>query len=242
MTDLVKQEACGSLALYGDLMDNDKAKAQDIIIPKILVMQAVSQFVHDDKAKSGELRGSLEANLLAGRGEALDFIAFSKFKTRITFANVKGKQEYVGQVPWGAEHEGAERTEIVDGQELMHYETLNYYVLLVDDIAQDLAFPYLISFRSTGYKAGKVLETYRTKLQMAGKPLPFKVFSIGAEQVENDKGTFYAPTISMGRNSTDLELSHVKKWFDLVKTAEVKVDDSDLKSEGTDTSEINDAF
>lgn len=245
-TELAKQDPNHAMIEFGSMMDAEKASARDILIPKILFMQPVSKFVAKEKAKPGELRASLDATCLAERGKTTEFIAFNRFKTRVTFKKVKGKQEYQSTTPWVPAYEGVPRNEIIGGEEYEHFETLNYYVLLTSDIASGEAFPYLISFRSTAYKTGKALETFRTKLQMANKPLPFKTFQLGLEQTENDKGTFYVPTVTMGRNSTDEELSQVKNWFDLVTPGSVKHDDSDLEekdpTDQVDTVNMNTNF
>lgn len=243
-TEIVATEAQKAIAiLHGGLMDEEKASARDIIIPKILTMQPVSKLVHDEKAKVGELRGSLEANLLGNKDKGAEFIPFHRFKTRVTFKKEKGKQKFLGQIPWTPEHEGTPRLEIIDGVEHEHYETYNVYCLLPDDIKAGMPFPYLISFRSTGYQAGKALETARTKLQMAKKPFAAKVFTLGVNKTENDKGTFYVPTISMGRDTTEEELKAITSWHDMLsKAASVAVDDSDLvgdDSAAADTSTVN---
>lgn len=219
--------------------ETEETSARDILVPKILFMQPVSKLVHAEKALSGELRGSLDGCLLAERGKGVEFIAFQKFKTRVTFKRVKGKQEYVGTAPWHPDFEAVPRIEIKNGEEFEHFETLNYYIILTEDIKKDEAFPYLLTFRSTAYKTGKALETYRAKLSMAGKPLPFKTFTLTLDKTENDKGTFYVPAVTMGRNSTDQELNTVKKWHALISTSQVKHDESFEESDTTTTINVS---
>jgi hypothetical protein len=53
--------------------------------------------------------------------------------------------------------------------------------------------------------------------------------------MENDKGKFFGFDLSSGRDTTASELADARKWHDALKTATVKIDDSDLKSEAAPT-------
>lgn len=222
-------------------MDEAPVSARDILVPKILVTQPTSKFVHDEKSKPGEIRESLEARLVAAKGQGAEVIAFNFFKTRITFkivkkkANDAGKQEFAGQVPWTPAFEvekpkTGQWTEVISGEEYVHYETINYYALFPDQIKDGTSFPHLMSFRSTGYKAGKTLESWRLRLQMSKKKIYEKVFLLSSEQTENDKGTFYVPVVVTGRDATRDEVDAVETWKRLIGGANVTIDHSDLET------------
>jgi len=208
---------------FGDMMDHADIDAGDILIPKILMMQPISALVVDEKVKAGELVGSIEGNVLAIKGQQLELIFFHRFKTWVNFKVVGGKEEFDSIWDYTPGNAGMAREE----GDFRRYETLNYYCLAVEDLKKESFMPYVQSFKSTNYKVGKQVETFRAKMKEFGKPLCFKTLKLGTQQVENDKGKFYINTIEEGRDTTDEELSKVKHWFNLVNSdKEVRVDDS----------------
>lgn len=234
--DLVKKEAEENrIAAFGGLMDEAPVAATDILMPTLLLMQQMSKLVVDEKAKSGEYRDSLEGKLLAGKGEAVEVIPFGFHKTWVRFSKKDGQQVFEGIEPFTAQNANRPREEIVEGVDYQNFETINYYVLIPEEIKSGVFLPYLIRFRSTGYMAGKRMETFRAKMAEFKKPHCFSTFLIGAEQVENaQKQKYWRPTVANGRDTTDAELSAVKHWSDMVKAGRVKADDSDLKGSASE--------
>lgn len=220
----VKKEEDTRLAEYGGLMDETPIDSRDFLIPKLLLMQSTSTMVKEEKARAGEIRGSIDWNKVTEKEGSVEIIPFAVYKTWVT---VKKKgNEYIGQVPMTLANASKPREEIVDGEEVVNYETLNYYCLLPHEIATGVFLPYVVSFRSTSYLAGKTLETHRARLKEFGKPLCFKTFTLGCKQRENEHGKFYIYTIAEARDTLDAELSAVKHWNGVVKSGQARVDES----------------
>lgn len=222
---VVKKEEA-SLAQYQGLMDDTPVDKRDFLIPKLLLMQGVSKLVQEEKARAGEIRGSIDQNKIAEKEGSVEIIPFSVYKTWVTLT--KQGSEFVSQVPLTAANCQKPREETIEGVDVNNFETLNYYCLLPDEIKNGMYLPYVVSFRSTSYQAGKTLETHRARLQEFGKPLPFKTFKLGTAAKKNDKGNFYVFTIAESRDTTEAELDAVKHWHAVVKQGEAKVDDADL--------------
>lgn len=218
---------------FGGMLDETGVDASDILIPKILLMQPVSKFVADEKAAPGELVGSLDANVLAKKGKEVELVFFHRFKTWTNMKIVNGKEEFDSIVDFTPANANLPREE----GDYKRYETLNYYVLNAADLKLESFLPYVVSFKSTNYKIGKKVETFRAKMQEFRKPLAFKTLLLGSEQQENDKGRFYINTVTEGRDTTDQELSKVKHWYDMIQNSRVKVDTS---GEETNKSQADD--
>ena len=214
---------------FAGLMDETPVESSDFLIPKILLMQSMSTMVQEEKARAGEIRGSVNNNKLAEKEGNVEIIAFKMFKTWVTISTVGN--EYLGQVPFTPENCLKAQDEVVGGVAVKNFKTLNYFCIVPSEIAGGVFMPYVVSFRSTSYKAGKALETIRGKLQGYGKPLPFVTINLGSVAKENDKGKFFEYTVTEGRETTDQELTAVKKWFDIINVENIKVDDSDLDKE-----------
>ena len=90
-----KSNEVGEVMDYAFMGASDNVDNEDILIPKILLMQQMSDLVQDDKAKSGQYCDSVEGNLLADKGANLDMIVFDSIKLWQHFKMVGGKPEYV---------------------------------------------------------------------------------------------------------------------------------------------------
>ena len=213
------------LAEYGGLMDETPVDQRDLFIPKLLLMQPLSDLVTQGSAKAGEIRGSLDGNLVAADDELVEIILFRTFKTWVVFRdNGTGKPDFLEEVPLVPANAAWARNETVKGDTLVRYEQINYFGLLPSEIEEGVFLPYLLGLRSTSYKTGKQLETQRAKLKDFGLPLPFKTFELSTQFTENEKGKYWIYTAKMGRPTTDQELAAVKHWNDLMKTVNVVVD------------------
>lgn len=212
----------------------------DILISKLLLMQGLSEKVSDGEASVGQIRDSVNNTLLGGfvkpkEMQPVQMICFSSFKTWVIFekrgVGSDAKDEYVGTVPFSPENEGWAISEIVNGVEVRRDKCLNFYVLLPSEIEEGVAFPYLVSFRRTSSYAGKKLATIAAKLKLFKKPLSSKVIELKVAAEENDKGKFFVFDVADGRAATPKEIQTAYEWYQTLKVATVKVDDSDLKSD-----------
>ncbi len=213
----------------------------DIIISKILVMQGMSDLVSDRKALIGELRDTLNGKLLGGmvgdKCKPMPFIAFHTFKTWIinhkeTPPGAKEpKWVFKQQIPMTADNKGWEWNETVDGVEVRRDKVLNFYVLLPEEIAAGEAFPYLLSFRRTSYKAGQRISTEGSKLRALNKPLAQRVFNLGVVEEEGDEGKYCCLSVELGPQASDAEKAKAYEWYKVMQKATVRIDDSDLARE-----------
>lgn len=211
----------------------------DILVPKLLVMQGLSELVANGEASVGQIRDSINGELMGGmlkpkeQPKSMEVIAFSAFKTWVVFEKRNGKDEYVKTVPIVPENEHWAINEIVGGVEVRRDKCLNFYVLRPEEIKAGMAFPYVISFRRTSSYAGKKLATIAAKLKAFKQPLASKVIDLNVAPEENDKGKYFVYTLEAGRNSTEAEQATCRKWWETLqaKIATIRVDDSDLKKE-----------
>jgi hypothetical protein len=214
------------------LMDSANfSDVRDILLPKVLAMQGLSKKVAAELARQGEMRDSIENKLLGDRNNPFEIIPFYITKSWILFHEVDGKMEYKGQVPFGPENANWEWEIVVDKVKHRRDQSLNVYCLDPREIEEGMFLPYLISFRRTSYKGGKKLITAKEKMRMANRALATKTFKVSTVQETNEKGIYYVFDVAMGRDTTQKEIEAVLPWAELVRTSQVKVDDSDLHEE-----------
>jgi hypothetical protein len=213
--------------------DGPALSSQDIIIPKILAMQGLSQLVTERKAQMGEFRNSLTGALLGSVDQPVNIIPFYMEKLWIEFVpNEKGKMKFSGYVPVTLANEDLpwedtnERGVVVKRRDY----TLQFYCLLEKDLEQGITQPYVLSFKRTSLKAGKKLATqiYVTNKQLALSPAGV-VISLEGKLDSNDDGTYVVFDITAGNKTPAEYQKKALEMFKLVQGGKTKVDHSDLQ-------------
>ena len=226
-----------------------RLNAQDIIIPKILLMQGLSDLVADGKAMMGDFRDSLSGAKLGSIVEPIEIIPFhlekfidieeddgeGNFKWARTEPLIEDplNPKYNDNLPW---------TDTIDGLAVKRVRRMNFFCVLPADVKSfgAGALPYVLSFKSTSFREGKKMYT-QMFMRNRAQQLPPNAFTfkVGGEKVKNDKGTFIVPSVELGRRTDTLEYTTTLDWFKKIKKDGVRVDDSDVADATTmDDTEI----
>lgn len=226
-----KDQTTSALAVPDQAWGAENITSEQIIIPKIMLMQPMSDFVTEGLAKMGEFRSSLEKERVLGTDKSpLEIIVFGSFNTWNVFID----GEYATSVPITVENVHAAREEIgPNGEQITRSRVLNFYCLLPQDIAKGESFPFVLSCKGTSEKAGRTLSTHFMKLKMFKKPTAAWVFGVTPVKETNDKGTFFVMDITKLRDSTEAEMVAAYDWYSVLQKANVKVDQSDEKTATT---------
>jgi len=212
------------ISAFGDHVVNTKS----IMLPKILLMQKMSEMVDDGDAQVGEFRESLDKTLIGSVEKPFEVIPFHVDEVWVIQKEIDGDWKFDRIEPMGPSNEGWRYEGMEDGSKVRRYHTQNYYVLLPGDVKKGNALPYVLSFRSTSLKAGKKLYThmYAKCLGTGIRPDAYHV-RVSASKQKNDKGVFYVMDVRSGDKSTKAELDESLKWIRIVKAGQTKIDDSD---------------
>ena len=215
----------------------DNVDNEDIIIPKIQLAQQLSEAVKEDLAKAGDFINSVDKNVLAAKGENLDMIVMQNYKVWRCFEVKKGKKEYIETIDYVG-NENLAIDEEVGGVTIHRDKVLGFYVLLVDEIKQGMAFPYIVDFTRSSARSGKQLQTYFAKLRSVGLPSFAKVFTLTSKFITGEHD-YYVKEVSAGRSIEPSEAQAVKLWLSNIAANKdrMKEDDSDLKNSNDDTIE-----
>lgn len=244
MTKAVTKKQDSSLAVSQNVNEwgAQEVSSQDLIIPKILPMQGLSQLVTQGEAKFGEFRDSINSNLLGDLDHPFEVIPFHVEKSwLIQKKNAKGKFEFAGIRPITKDNEDWEKEIVVDGVTYRRYYTYNIYVLIAKDVEEGAPFPHVLSLRSTSLKAGKKVYTQMfVTNRMAGKVPAAKVFEIRGIKTQNDEGTFVVVDTKVTRDSTQEEIEHAFTYYKMLQEGKGKVDHSDM-NESDNNNNNNDA-
>lgn len=243
----VSNEFAGMFDQSLGLGASENIDAEDIVIPKVHLAQALTPEVSSGVVKAGQYMNSIEKTSL---GEALDMFVIGKVKLWQFYYEVKqGKKttkEYLGTIehtPFNKDlserayipeelQKKAEEKGVDEDMLLKPDKILRFSVLLLEEVLGGFAFPYFVDFKRTSYPAGKQLESIFAKMRSVNLPSYAKVFNLNSEFVSNDYD-YYVKKVSLGRNISKEELPAVEKWLRELSDnkAKYKADESDVNEE-----------
>lgn len=220
LTEAVSQEVAVASTLE-DWGQSD-ISSRDLIISKILAMQGLSDLVTEGKAKIGDFVDSVSGEVLGSIDKPVEFIPFHMEKVWIISTRNKGenKYEFDRYEPVTAENQGYPFEATEGNLEIKYEYTLQFYVLL----AHDTSMPYVISFKSTSLRSGKVLSTQMyVRNKAAGLVPPAYTMELGGKKDKNDKGTFIVMETKPKAKTSNALIAESLNWFKVIKAGAVKV-------------------
>ena len=240
--DVVKTESnlpvrtTGENQLPAGLDDIDPSK--DLKMPRLAILQGLSQLVIDGKAKMGDLANSLTKEVY---GNTVEFIPLFMFKSRVQFEVGKGivmlsrdnktvtwaideLEQWIGanveEVP-GASWQGKTPPSFS--------EVFNFPCIFPTSLR---TFPVALSLMRTGAPAAKELCSLA---RYAGEDIFARVYTLKTENKKNEKGTFAVPSVEFVRRCTEEEYAIAKNYFDNFYRLRSKIE-VDLENESLDDS------
>lgn len=219
-----------------------EVSADNLILPRLQLMQGLSELVHEGKAKLGDIVKSSTGEILASKDQALEilpltckeyWIVMRKEGTKLEFSHI----ETLVQTPMGSPREF-----IKEGSEYQRIRTLDFYVLIKKEIAGEIQarealaaggmcdpdlclLPAIVSFKRSSFQAGKEISTAMLKAKHFGMPSFVKSISLSSAIEKTDLGTFAVFTTKQGVMSTVEELEVASHWYKTItaKAEAVKV-------------------
>ncbi len=206
----------------------------DITLPRVKLLQAMSQEVTDDNAVAGEW-----LNTLSGQsyGTQFEFIPISVWKSRTLFAENRDDSPLCRSADGFISVDGHRcmtecphnrAWEWKDGIPPLCAQAYNYLLLPIDD-----PFPAIVSCMKSSFKAGKALNT----LMMAARcPAWFWVYEFYAIKQSNAKGTYYVAAvrkkITDGKpTASDEETRQLaEQFYRMAKSGRISIDDDEESS------------
>ncbi len=220
----------------------------DILIPRILLMQGQSDAVGTGKAALGDIARSTTMQVLAKKGEAVDFIPLMSFKTWVESEKVGDKFEYRREYPGTPQNEGQDLEFTAKDSKTGRADVawrrdraINLYVLLTTDLlradrareamekgqmpgADDAVVPCLLSFRRTSYRAGRQMLTFFKACEQFRTPAASGVYRLFSTLEQGNLGNYFVFNVAQQGKSTIDQLRTAKQWYDLLHTAKYNVD------------------
>lgn len=191
--------------------------SNDLVIPKLLVMQGMSKVVVAGKAKLGDIVDSVTEEVVGNVNQPVDIIPFFFEKIWIV-------QKWNGKK---FEYNSIEKMDSTNENLPWEYETpegkfKRIYTRNVYAMIKDKPLPYIISFSSTSARAGKELVTlmYSSNAIQKLPPCGHHV-DLGCKLESNDDGTYAVKTIKVGQRSSKEEVEKAYQWFTILNNKEI---------------------
>ncbi len=181
------------------VVDNLSLFENDIIMPKIWLTQAMSEFRKAKKAEEGDYVDSQTGEVLAAEGTDLRLVVLKPFKKWQTFKLVNGKKEYLSTevMVFGKNH-ALPYEETVDGEAIVRRQVISAYVLVERDAMQGLNKPYIIDFASSSKFGGRKMISDIKTLNDNGLPSFMGFFKLGSSEQKFDDGSAYVKDVKFG--------------------------------------------
>lgn len=173
----------------------------DIMVPRILLAQGLSQSVTAGKAKMGDFTNSMTGVVLGNENEPITFIPITMKKYWKKFEIVGKKRQFRGTELFTAATRSWPREEMKPSQANPAVEakwendlTIDVIGFTEDDVQDPIALPVAVSFTRTSYKTGQKFATHFASLDAAeGGQIPYHSYMmlLSCAKKQNDSGTFY---------------------------------------------------
>lgn len=205
--------------------------SNDLVIPKILPLQFMSEKVREKLGEYGEFRDTLNNEKFGDLTTPFEIIPFHAEKKWIEYdviTDKKGgrKREYRAVTPINHDNDGLP---YVDQDGLTERDRcIDVYCLVPSHVADGGAFPHVLSFRRTSLAAGKKIITQFLRNQSMGKPPCAVTMLVSGKSVQNDEGEYVVQDVRVGRAAEAEEIKEAFNWYQLVLKGATKLDESDI--------------
>lgn len=209
-----------------------KVDSEDLLIPRIMLMQKVSKKVEEEEARVGEFRDNVENKLFGDKKTNIIIAPVLPIK-KIWCVSIKDTQENVvsyKEIPYDQKLPENEMTE--EGK-LERVKALQLFCLPMEELEANVKanakpIPYVMVFKSSSYYAGR--QVYQTQFQNKNLGVPpfARAIEISSNQATSKKGghTFYKMEVKKTEEITDSKkLGLLDSLYDDLSSAYVKIAD-----------------
>lgn len=228
-----------------DITENKEIFSNDIIIPKLWLMQEMSELAKDKKRKeieSGDFIDSQSEEVLLkididNPEKFMPIIPIKTFKRWQTFKHIKEgneiKKEFVSSelIVLGKNHD-YEYQFSEEGSDFSRKQVISAYVLLGEDAQKGVVKPYIVDFASTSKKAGRNLVSDIKTLNARGLPSYVGWFKLGTHEDSFNDHTFFVKDLKFGGFLPKEMMGFLKEAYteitSMIDANVIEIDDRDL--------------
>lgn len=236
-----------------DAWVDDVADTAELLIPKAILMQAVSELVQDGTCVSGDIIRSTDKKVLGNAKKPFLFIPFHMSRTWVENKYDGGMYRWDHERAYTAENAKDDWEYEVNGEKWKRQKAYNFYALLPDE-ADPTALPIIkLQFKSGSARAGTQLADFFARVSVTNKtrkmqglgPIPpaCKVWKLSSKLMEGDKNKYQAFIAEVGHDSTKEQIEQAASWYMMMKNQPTRVKEHEV-AENSEASVVteNDTF
>lgn len=174
-----------------DIFDND------IVVPKIWLIQSISELRKQKKAEEGEFVDSQTGEILAKEGETLRFSVLKTFKRWHDFGD-RDKKDFKSSYFVTPENSEQPYEDTVDGEDVFRRQVIGAYIILERDLMRGIDKVYILEFASTSKHGGRKLITDINNLNKQKYPAFVGHWELSAKEETFPKGSCHVKDTKFG--------------------------------------------
>lgn len=221
-----------------DTAENKELFKNDIIVPKVQLVQAMSEFRKEKKADEGQYVNSQTAELLADLDQTLKFVVLKTFKRWQTFKVVeekgKTKREFVSsEIMVLGKNENLPYEEIAEGDKLVRRQVISAYVLLESEAMKAVNKPYIIDFAASSKFGGRKMVSDISTLNNNNLPSFVAYFTLSSKIQKFEDGDAFVKDVNFGGYLPKTMMPFLIDCYKSLESIEdqIVIDDADIIDE-----------
>lgn len=225
-----------------DVTGNKELFKNDIIVPKLWLMQGSSELRKQKKAEDGDYVDSRSEEILLkyeNQGEYLPIIPIKTFKRWQTFeipANPKEKEIFVSsEVMVLGKNENYEYEFSEEGKNFRRRQVISAYVLLGQDVQKGIVKPYIVDFYGRSKGAGRDLISDIKVLNARELPSYVAWFKLSAAEDKKDTDSFMIRKVKFGGPLPEEAMPFLREAYrditSMIDAGIIEIDDRDVRED-----------
>lgn len=218
---------------------SDVADTSELLIPKAILMQAVSELVQEGTCVNGDIIRSTDKKVLGNAKKPVTIIPFSMTRTWLENKFDGGMFRWDHEHAWTEGNANDPWEYEVAGVKWKRQKAYNFYALLPDE-KDPTALPIIkLQFKSGSARAGTQLADFFARLQITNQtrkllgksPLTpaCNTWKLSSKLMEGDKNKYQAFVIEQGPESTKEQIEQAALWYLTMKKQPSRVKEHEVK-------------
>lgn len=193
-------------------------ESKDLILPKILLQQAMSEAVKQRQARDGDYLNTLLSSVCSNdKGEVAVLPFFCRQSYIVEKFNGR-KFEYLRTDPYILGEQARPWEEEIGGVKHKNVHVYEFFCL-----TEEGGLPAIVPFKSTSHKIGKKLfNIMYVANRQQGKAPAHNWIVLGRKEESNDTGDkYWVMDFTLGKQSTKEEIAECLSWIRTIKESNV---------------------
>lgn len=214
----------------------ENVESRDLRIPRLYLMQPMSELVGEGKAQPSEVISSVTSEVIVPKNGQISFVPIYMFKDWQITQKVGNKFEYLCIEPYTPTNAGRPWDFEIGGVAHQANQGFNFLVMLEKDLGQPGSLPYMLTLRRSSFKAGQDISLKLQQATIAKLPACAMTIQLAVKQGKKDKGLHFVYSLEKSSPTPNLRdvVNQLKPWYDMIKQGTGVVVDEEKPAEATE--------